>query len=416
METILPVLFIGVIVFLAHLFKAIFTWTRLPDVLLLIGVGVLLGPATGWVVPAHFGAVGTVLSTVTLVLILFEGGLDLDLAALAGSLRGALSLTLVHTLLSVAGVAVLMAVLAGFHWPAALLLGAIVCSISPAVVVPIVRGLPMGDKTRTILFLESAVSDVGSIVLTVGILEALKLGRLRIGAMAIQMGGVFLFSILAGVLAGVLWSFLLQRIRTLQHAMFLTPAFVFIVFGVVDLVHLSGYLAALAFGVVLGNVEHVHARFLSRLLPRAPIAHTEEEKVFFGEIVFLLKTFFFLFIGISLDITDLYAAVLGLGATGLIFLVRLPAVGLTAGRLVPPGEAAVMAVMTPKGLAAAVLASLPIRNGLPDGDLFGKIAYIVIVASILGTALGVFLVSSTPVGRLYAWLLSGKRPPSPGPQ
>ncbi|MDI6739678.1 MAG: cation:proton antiporter [Candidatus Edwardsbacteria bacterium] len=79
MDTALIVLLSGVFIFLAHLFASLFTRTRVPDVLLLIVLGNVVGPVLGIVKPAHFGMVGVFLTTITLVIMLFEGGLDLEL-------------------------------------------------------------------------------------------------------------------------------------------------------------------------------------------------------------------------------------------------------------------------------------------------------------------------------------------------
>src|SRR5262245_36526636 len=72
------ILFIGLIVFLAHFFVALFRKTKVPDVLWLTLLGLLLGPVTHEVRPESFGQAGSVISTIALVLILFESGMTLD--------------------------------------------------------------------------------------------------------------------------------------------------------------------------------------------------------------------------------------------------------------------------------------------------------------------------------------------------
>jgi potassium/hydrogen antiporter len=51
-------------------------------VLLLMICGLIIGPVMGWVTPAQFGEAGSALATMALVIILFEGGVDLDLDSL----------------------------------------------------------------------------------------------------------------------------------------------------------------------------------------------------------------------------------------------------------------------------------------------------------------------------------------------
>ena len=73
---------IGLLVFLAHFFAALFARTRVPDVLLLMVLGIVLGPVTHLLAPDDFGKVGPVLSNLACLVILFESGLTLDLTIL----------------------------------------------------------------------------------------------------------------------------------------------------------------------------------------------------------------------------------------------------------------------------------------------------------------------------------------------
>ena len=66
-DTAIIVAVVGGLVFLAHLFSGIFSRTRIPDVLLLIIIGIALGPASGLISPAHLGAVGPVFVNITLI-------------------------------------------------------------------------------------------------------------------------------------------------------------------------------------------------------------------------------------------------------------------------------------------------------------------------------------------------------------
>ena len=73
METVAQVIaFVGILVFLAHLFTGIFSRTRIPDVILLIIIGICVGPLLNLVSPSQFGEVGPVFTTITLIIILFN--------------------------------------------------------------------------------------------------------------------------------------------------------------------------------------------------------------------------------------------------------------------------------------------------------------------------------------------------------
>jgi potassium/hydrogen antiporter len=119
-------------------------------------------------------------AAVTPIIILFEAGLSLDLDVIRGWIRSTLSLTLIKFFLTMAAVAIAAHFLLGLGFRLTLMFGAIVGSISPAVIVPLARRMHMEQSSKTILFLESAISDVLSIVVAIGFMDSYKLvGLLR---------------------------------------------------------------------------------------------------------------------------------------------------------------------------------------------------------------------------------------------
>ncbi len=330
------ILVVGFLVFVAHAFTGLFSRTRVPDVLLLTIIGILLGPVLHLVTPQNFGAVGPVFATVTLIIILFEAGLSLDFDILRGALRPTFVLTFTNFLLTMGTVAVTAFFLLHISSQFALMLGAILGSTSPAVIVPLTKKLHMQPSTKTILFLESAVSDVLSIVVAIGFMESYKLGKVRLGQMAGQIIATLVLAGIAGALGAFAWSALLRRIRGLENSIFTTPAFVFVLFGVVELLGFSGYVAAAVFGAVLGNIEVFHGMpWMQRYLPNEAITLNETERVFLGEVVFLLKTFFFVYVGVSIRFTDWRLVYIALTLTALVFVIRIPAAWIGLDRQTP---------------------------------------------------------------------------------
>lgn len=395
------IVFVGILIFAAHLFAAIFSHTKIPDVLLLIIVGLVLGPFFGLVSPEHFGAIGPIFTTITLVVILFEGGIGLDFRVLLTALRGTLVLTVSNFLVTMLSVAAAAYLITGMEPLVSLMLGAIVGSISPAVVVPMVRELKLQEKSRTILFLESALSDVLSIVVALAVISMYRMGKVSLGPVFGQILASFLLASLIGMASAFVWSILLNKVRSFQNSIFTTPAFVFVVFGIVETLGYSGYIASLAFGVTLGNIELVKLPVIERFIPEEPISLNETEKVFFSEVVFILRTFFFVYVGVSMQFKDIWSVVMGLCLTILIFLVRVPAIRFTVDKSTSKSDASFMAVMAPKGLAAAVLASIPLHQGVAEGETIQNITYAVVLFSILLTSVLVFLISKTRFAGVY---------------
>src|SRR6201996_1097839 len=149
------ILVVGALIFVAHAFTGIFSRTRVPDVLLLTLIGILLGPVLHVVTPANFGAIGPVFATVTLIILLFEAGLSLDLDVMRGAIRATCTLTLVNFFLTMTVIGITAHYLLGLDLQLTLMLGAIVGSTSPAVIVPLIKRLDLVPSSKTILFLES---------------------------------------------------------------------------------------------------------------------------------------------------------------------------------------------------------------------------------------------------------------------
>lgn len=407
MNSALVIAFIGALIFGAHLFVGMFSRTRVPDVLLLIVIGLILGPVLHLVSPAQFGIVGPVFTTVTLVFILFESGTELNISTLRSAFAGSMILAVLNFVVTTALVGIVAWKMAHLEPMMALMLGAMLGGTSPAIVIPMSSQLKMGRESSAMLFLESAVSDVFSILIALAILDGRRVGAIHWGPVAGGLLASFLIAACIGALGAIFWSNLLSRVRTLQNGMFTTAAFVFLVFGVTEILGYSGVIAALVFGIGLGNVAW-HGALLSKRFPSlAPVGLNEREKTFFAEIVFLLKTFFFVYIGLSIQFKNVWWISIGLTVAALLFVIRIPVVRFGVSKAIPRVDVTRMAAMAPKGLAAAVLASLPLQQGVPGGELIQNCTYAVVLFSVTITSLLVFLQDRTAVGAFYRFLFKG---------
>jgi len=415
-ETVAQVIaFVGILVFLAHLFSSIFSRTRIPDVLMLIIIGICVGPVLGLVTPTEFGSIGPVFTTITLIIILFESGIALKLNMLRSALGGAMILAPLSFFLTMFVVAGLAIWLTDLEVLAAFILGAVVGSTSEAVVIPLVRQLKVKEETQTLLSVESTVNDVLSIVITIALVQAYTAGTFEFASVSGKLIASFIVALIFGIVGALIWSVLLNKIHILKNAIFTTPAFVFIIYGGVEILGFSGPIAALAFGVTIGNIETIRIPIFKTATMKEAVGLNETEKVFFSEIAFLLKTFFFIYLGISLELITSWFIILALIFTVVAFILRIPAVKASIRKAVPKKDLSVMAVMVPKGLAAVVLASIPMQEGIIGGDIIKNITYGIIVFSIVFTSILVVLLEKTPLPNLYdriltpAWFRFGRK-------
>jgi cell volume regulation protein A len=404
MPTALTIVFVGCTIFLSHWFAALFARTKIPDVLWLFIIGLLLGPVFGFVTPEKFGAVGPVFTTITLVFILFESGIDQRLEPLINSIGGTARITTYNflaTCLVAGGITFYYTDLGVLR---SLMLGSIVGGTSSAVVTTLVRQFQMGERTRTILVLESAFSDVFTLAVPLTLLTAYKIGTIDVATVTGQMIAAFILAAMLGVVGAFGWSILLNKMRTLQNTVFTTPAFVFILYGIVELLNYSGPIAALAFGITLGNIDVLGPPIMRNAISRKPISLNDNERAFFSEAVFLLRTFFFVYIGISVRLQDWHWMMLGVGITGVLFLTRIPVVRISVPRSTSTKDASYMATMIPKGLGAAVLASLPAQQGVEGGEIIQSVVFSIILCSTVLTTILTFLVEKTFFSSIYGWI------------
>lgn len=412
MQITLTVMFVGVIIFCAHLFAAIYNRTKIPDVLFLFIIGFLVGPVFHLVRPAHFGAVGQVFTTITLILILFESGIGISLKGIRQSLKGLLKLTILSffgTVIIVGGLVFLFTKLGIMQ---SLMVGAILGGTSSAIVIPIIDQLKMHEDSKRILIFESIINDVLCIVLTFSLLEAYKLGQIKIGLMTLKIIASFVLAGAFGVVGAFIWSTILNRIRNLQNSTFTTLAFVFIVYGIVESLGFSGAIAALVFGYTINNISKFDFSLIrySDRLQKTEL--DSRERGFFSEISFLLKTFFFIYIGVSMQISGIGLLIFGLIITIVIYALRIPVVSLTIPKNTPVEDATLFSVIIPKGLAAAVLASIPLQQGVVGGAYIQNLTYAVVLFSIVFTSALIFLVDKTQLADVYRAMLGKFRKPA----
>jgi NhaP-type Na+/H+ or K+/H+ antiporter len=402
MDTAVTVLFLGLLIFLGNILCRFFTLTKIPDVLFLIAIGIIIGPFLGLVSPSAFGVVGPLFTLVTLAIILFEGGLHITLETLKKSINGTMAITIANFVIISAICIGVMYYWAGLSFIEAGMLGAILGGTSSAVVIPFTNYLNIKNDTKAILALESAISDVLCIVVLLALLDVVKLDQFDVGRMVGNLLSSFLIAIIIGVVAGVWWSSIYHKLKDIK-SIFITPAFVFIVFGFVSLLGFSGAIAALALGVTLGNLYYFKVEtilpFFGNNIKQVEL--TPIEKEFFAQLVSLLKTFFFIYIGISIHFGEMNIIYFGAAITIIIYLARIVIVWFTIPRSIPAPDAAIVSIMEPKGLAAAVLASLPLQAGIAAGQTIQDVTYIVIFFSILVCSVMVFLLERTAFAGVY---------------
>ncbi|MBQ8221960.1 MAG: cation:proton antiporter [Bacteroidales bacterium] len=390
MEPALLILTLGTLVFAAHWFAEIFSKKRIPDVLMLMLIGIVIGPVFKIVDAEKLSSMGNVFGQLTLVTLLFESGTELSFRTLADSIKTTVKVTLINFIFTMIAIGLLGWLALGMNPGISFMLGAALGGSSSAVAIPLVKQISIGEKSKTILILESAFSAILCIVVTLAIFESYKYGEIRVGIIFGQVFSSFLLASLIGVVGAIFWSMVLDKVRTINNSIFTTPAFVFIIYGINELLGYSGIISALAFGIALANMELIQNRWIRKFVDRIPTLLNPTEKTLFSELVFLMKTFFFVYVGISIKFDNLISLLIGLGISFLLIILRIPVVRLSLHsdiKNISNKDRAFLSMMIPRGLAAAVLATMIAQSQLPGSDRVGNIVYSVIFFTIIFTSI-----------------------------
>lgn len=386
----------GALFFLGHALEALFRRHMVPDLLPLIVVGYVVGPLTGWVHPLGGSTVEHVFTHVALIIILFHGGLDLKLTAMKESALPAIHVALGGMALNVVVVTALAHWTGGQSWQASILLGVALAPLAATVAIPLLEHLNLSGRMGAILTLESALGDVVTVVGVLTLAGAFAGAGHGVGH---ALGG-FLSSLFAalviGLLASLFWSLVLGRVQQLAKTSFATEALLLVVAGVTEWLGFSGAIGALAFGIGLRNLDHLLPQSLVDRLRLNPQGLTENENALLAEAVFILKVFFFVYLGTQIRLNNL--GILGMGTLIVLALVVIRQCFFHSQKaLAPlPEERKLVAWLIPKGLATAVVASVPLEMGLAGGEWVRDVAYAVLPISILVTSLGVVVLARKP--------------------
>ncbi|PKL81925.1 MAG: hypothetical protein CVV24_12790 [Ignavibacteriae bacterium HGW-Ignavibacteriae-3] len=392
MEKSLVIIFIGSLFFLAHAFVLLFEKTKVPDILYLIIIGLIIGPVLQLTQPEDFGKVGPLFSTIALVVILFEGGLELNIEAMRESLGETFKLIIATYFSTTLLLGSFFFFALNYDLLTASFIAAVVAGPAPVVVLPLLKQLKPSDKIKTTLTIESGLGEALAIMVSLAIFESIKMKDINGGKMIGNIISSFILAAGIGLVAGYFWSIVLNKIRQLRNAIFTTPSFVFVIYGLCEFLGFSGPIGVLVFGATLCNTGLFNVPIISKRIKILPIGHNETEKLFFGEIVFVLKTFFFVYLGLSISFQNIFYISIAAITIVIIFGARYISVKLLyAGRQYSKRDLSIVWLMISKGLAAAVLGSLLYEHGIERGGEIRSIIYYIILLSIIANSFLIFI-------------------------
>jgi len=288
-----------------------------------------------------------------------------------------------------------------------LLLGSIFGGSSSVVVISLASKIKISEKGSTVLILESALTDILCIVISLSIITIIVTGQANIGSIGSGIAGKFFLGALIGVGLGFVWLFALKRLATVSFSYILTIGIVLLGYACSEVLGGSGALSALVFGLILGNERALLKFFKQNSFSLNGIIQNDygssNDKIslsvsrglkrFESEVAFLVRTFFFVFLGIIVSISSLNLLLAGVILSLILLATRFGAVWLTTVNSPLRKDREIMTAILTRGLAAAVLATLPAQYGLPYADLFVSLAVVIIVTTAIIATVGSMVIA-----------------------
>lgn len=327
-----------------------------------------LGDAVSFVTVERIGVVA-------LIVILFDGGMDIGWRRFRGAAVPILSLGVLGTFASAGLIAVAAHVLFDLSWITSGLLGAALAPTDPAVTFSVLGGREIRGRTGTILKGESGANDPVGIALMIGMIELATSDDgsfwTVVEEFSIEMAG----GIAVGALGAALLLPVMRRVPLPSPALYPLRmlAAAGVIYGAATLVHGSGFLAVFVAGILLGD---------------RPIPHRSEVDGFLSSLGSLAEIAMFVALGLTIDLTELFDSDAWLEGLVLAALLAFAIRPLVVGALLLPvrldrRERLFVIWSGLKGAVPILLAALALIGGVDDGAEIYGIVFVVVLFSVL---------------------------------
>jgi cell volume regulation protein A len=419
MIVISALIILGIIMILGFIGNYIFNRTQIPSIVWLLIFGLVVGAvfkinAFEIAYPELLMTISSFFGAIAIVIILFDGGINTDIYQLfRGAPRGLLltvssfCLSFLATMFVVVGLAVsgVINIPLEDSYIVGAILGAIIGGTSSPIVIPLAYRLKnLQDKTKMVSSIESILTDPLCIVVVFAIYYMVfVVGEINIGLGVGNLVKTFSVGIVLGLVFGFIWLFIMNKIRKEQFSYVLTLAIVFLVYSFTTLIvgigeggEGAGAISCLMFGLVLGNGKKV-LKMVN--YEGKGFEMDEETKQFHSLTSFVIRTFFFVYLGMIVSFQNLDHILIGILILVALLAIRYVAVNISTLRgKFEKDDIQTMIVMMPRGLAAAILAIKfgpeLVEKYVPGSDGFFKdIAFVVILGTAIITTIGVSIIS-----------------------
>jgi NhaP-type Na+/H+ or K+/H+ antiporter len=377
---------------------------KVPSIVFLLIAGIILGPEiTGILDPGGLGDGIELMVGLSVAIIVFDGGLDIDIRQLRKIQHNILNLVTGGVVITALLCAIVAYFLFKLPFNVALLFGALISATGPSVITSIIRQIRVNNKVSGILQAEAVLNDGVSVIFAALVFEWISTSLT--GSKAIQFMGLRLLDgAFFGILSGVFLLLVLRKIPSItpQYARLFTVAVILAAFvSAENIGNQSGIMAMAIFGIFIGSSD---------------IPHKKVIKDFKEDISIILLSIIFILLSTLIDFDYIKAiGIKGLIFVGLLmFIIRPIAVFLsTYSSDLKTGEKIFIAAMGPRGVVPASMAvyfSLRLRDSgliLESENLLGLMFITIIVTVILIGICARFIAKKTGVIPMEILIVGG---------
>lgn len=362
MTTYTTLIILSSLVIFSYIFDLLANKTKLPSVLLLLvlGIGLRLLVDNLKLQTYNFLNILPALGTVGLILIVFEGSLDLKYDKHKNKvIKGAFFSAFFILIATIAVITFIIYQITGKPINVCMVNAIPFSVISSAIAIPSVATL--SKHSKEFIIYESSFSDILGIILFNFAVSNPYISFASFASLGLNMALIVIFSIISCV-------FLLYLMGKIAHHIkfFLIISILILVYAIGQSYHLSSLVLILAFGLFLNNADTInHAWFKTVFIYKNLSKDLTQLHQLSAETAFIIRTFFFVIFGFTINIFELDDK--NVLFNGLLILLSIYLIRFTyllffkRDHVIPEG------FVTPRGLISILLYyNLPQNMKLPE--------------------------------------------------
>ena len=359
---------------------------RIPDVVVFLLAGMLLGPAISGLIDIKAdSALNQIILIFGSCYILFDGGASLRLKVLKEVWISILIISTLGVLITTAITGIAAHYILGIPLIIALLLGATIASTDPATLVPIFKQIKIKERVAQTVMSESAFNDAMGAIVTFSVLAiAMGTSEFSLQASLLDLLKQSAFGIMAGGILGYLAAMLIAHEKMAFLAEYAPVVSLMAVIGAylgADGLHASGFMAVFVFGIMIGNKDIFGFK----------MGHEEAEKLddFIMTTALVMRMFIFILLGSQVDFALMNQYLIGGALVVAIFM--LVARPVTVFLCALPdrrakwqlNELLFMCWTRETGVIPGALAGLLLGMNAPGAKMIASVTFIAILMTIL---------------------------------